>query len=133
MKLASLISMSSLVLFLILAGCSRDAEKQGSHGHQDKTNERKDSADQGLTDEIKAARGKLSPEDRKLVEAQEYCAVTDDSRLGGMGVPIKVMVRDQPVFLCCKGCQRRALAEPDRTLARVEELKIKVKAEAGQK
>lgn len=133
MKLASLISMSSLVLFLILAGCSRDAEKHGSHEHENKTNERKDSADQGLTDEIKAARGKLSPEDRTLVEAQEYCAVTDDSRLGGMGVPIKVMVKDQPVFLCCKGCQRKALADPDRTLAKVEELKAKVKVGAAKK
>jgi len=42
-----------------------------------------------------------------------------------MGVPVKVMVKDQPVFLCCKGCQKEALADPDKTLARVKELRAK--------
>jgi hypothetical protein len=39
------------------------------------------------------------------------------------------MVKDQPVFLCCKGCQKKALADPDKTLAKVKELRDKVKAE----
>jgi hypothetical protein len=43
------------------------------------------------------------------------------------------MVKDQPVFLCCKGCRRKALADPDKTLAKVAELKAKVKADAGTK
>ena len=51
--------------------------------------------------------------------------IEDENRLGTMGTPYKVMVKDQPVFLCCKGCQKRALADPDRTLARVAELKAK--------
>ena len=87
----------------------------------------------GLSDDVKAARAKLSPEDRKLVEAQEYCVVMNDSRLGEMGEPLKVMVKDQPVFLCCKGCQKKALADPEKTLAKVEELKAKVKAEVSTK
>jgi hypothetical protein len=78
--------------------------------------------------EIQAARAELSPEDRRLVAAQEFCAVMSDKRLGVMGPPLKVMVNDQPVFLCCKGCQRKALADPDKTLAKVEELKAKVRA-----
>jgi hypothetical protein len=79
--------------------------------------------------EIKANLAKLSPEDRKLAEAQKYCAVEDDNRLGEMGVPIKLTIKDQPVFLCCKGCKKDAEKDPDKTLAKVKELKAKAKAE----
>ena len=51
-----------------------------------------------------------------------------DNRLGSMGKPVKVMVKGQPVFLCCKGCQAKAQADPDKALRRVEELKAKAKA-----
>jgi hypothetical protein len=47
-----------------------------------------------------------------------------------MGVPVKVMVKGQPVFLCCKTCRKQALADPDKTLARVDELKAKAKTAA---
>jgi len=75
--------------------------------------------------EVQAERDKLSPEDRGLVDAQEWCAVTTDSRLGSMGPPLKLSVQGQPVFVCCKGCQKKALADPDKTLAAVAELKAK--------
>lgn len=74
---------------------------------------------------IAANLAKLSAEDRKLAEAQKFCPVMADNRLGSMGVPTKVMIKDKPVFLCCKGCRRKALANPDATLAKVEELKAK--------
>jgi hypothetical protein len=80
---------------------------------------------------IQAARAKLSPEDRTLVDAQEWCAV-GGSRLGSMGTPLKVMVKGQPVFLCCGGCEDEAKAEPEKTLAKVEELKAKAKAAKQQ-
>jgi outer membrane murein-binding lipoprotein Lpp len=83
--------------------------------------------------ELRAERAKLSPEDRALVEAQEWCVINDDERLGSMGPPVKVMVKDQPVFLCCKSCVKKAQADPDKTLAKVEELKAKKKAEAAKK
>jgi hypothetical protein len=35
------------------------------------------------------------------------------------------MIKDQPVFLCCKGCQADALKHPEETLAKVAELKAK--------
>jgi hypothetical protein len=73
---------------------------------------------------IKAERDKLSPEDRALVEAQEWC-VQSDERLGEMGPPIKIMIKDKPVFLCCDSCEKDAKADPDKTLAKVEELKKK--------
>jgi hypothetical protein len=72
---------------------------------------------------IRANLAKLSPEDRKLAEEQKFCAVHTDNRLGSMGVPVKVMVKDQPVFLCCGNCKPTALADTDKTLARVQQLK----------
>jgi len=74
---------------------------------------------------IKANLAKLGDDDRKLAEAQKFCAVETDHRLGAMGVPIKVMLKDQPVFLCCKGCVQEAQTDPDKTLATVKELKAK--------
>jgi hypothetical protein len=46
-----------------------------------------------------------------------------------MGVPVKVMLKGQPVFLCCKGCKEDALANPDEMLAKVEKLKAKAKSQ----
>ena len=75
--------------------------------------------------EVAAGRAKLPAEDRVLVEAQEWCAVSTDERLGAMGPPLKLDVGGQPVFVCCKGCRRKALADPDATLAKVAELKAR--------
>jgi len=78
---------------------------------------------------IKANLAKLSEKDRKLAEAQKWCAVETDDRLGAMGVPVKIMIQDHPVFLCCKGCTDKAKKNPEQTLARVKELQAKAKAE----
>lgn len=72
---------------------------------------------------IKAALDKLDPADRKLAEEQKYCAVETENRLGEMGKPIKVMIKDQPVFLCCKSCETTAQKDPEKTLATVKKLK----------
>ncbi len=77
------------------------------------------------TGEVGAERAKLSAEDRARVDAQEWCAVSTDERLGAMGPPLKLDVNGQAVYVCCKGCQRKALADPDATLAKVAELKAK--------
>ena len=80
--------------------------------------------------EIRAELAKLPPEDRKLAEQQRWCVIEDDNRLGEMGPPIKLMIKGQPVFICCKGCRKQAEADPDKTLAKVKELKAKAAAEA---
>ncbi len=72
---------------------------------------------------IKASLDKLDPTDRQLAEEQRYCAVETEKRLGSMDKPIKIMIEDQPVFLCCKGCEKRALKDPEKTLATVKKLK----------
>jgi hypothetical protein len=76
---------------------------------------------------IEAARAKLSAEDRALVDAQDYCPIMPKQKLGSMGVPFKLTVKGQPVFVCCKGCKGTAEDDPDATLQAVEELKAKNK------
>lgn len=65
---------------------------------------------------IKAILAKLSPEDQKLVEVQKYCPVLKNNRLGSMGRPMKIEINGQPVFLCCKGCEKEAREHGAETL-----------------
>ena len=102
-------------------------------GKEHKDHKKEQTKGNPVDDEIKEARSKLTAADRKLVDAQEWCVVMTDNRLGEMGVPMKIMVKDQPVFLCCKGCQRKALADSDGTLKKVEELKAKANAGPDKK
>jgi multidrug efflux pump subunit AcrA (membrane-fusion protein) len=81
-------------------------------------------------DKVQAVLTKLSSEDRSIVKAQGFCPVLTDNRLGSMGKPVKVLVKGQLVFLCCKICVNKALADPARTLANVEEVKTRTKAGA---
>lgn len=132
---AGLAALVGLLSLLSLAGCTGGTHDHsapavgtaGDHSHK----EAPAAATQGTEDaDIKAERAKLSAEDQALVAAQEFCAISTDERLGAMGPPIKLIIKDQPVFLCCGGCKKKALANPDKTLAKVEELKAKVKADA---
>jgi hypothetical protein len=78
-------------------------------------------------DTLQAELGKLAPDDRRLARAQEYCPVRQNNRLGLMGAPVKITIKGQAVFLCCKGCVDEAREHPDQTLANLEKLKSKVK------
>jgi hypothetical protein len=80
---------------------------------------------------IQTALEQLDPADRKLAKEQKYCAINSEDRLGSMGAPVKVMVKDQPVFLCCGGCRKAALKDPDKTLASVNKLKAANAAKAA--
>ena len=111
-----------LFVTVVLAGCGQDKPAVEPTPTPAK-------ADSGPTDEVAAERAKLSPDDRALVEAQEWCVISTDERLGSMGPPIKLDIKGQPVFVCCKGCNRKAKADPDKTLAKVAELKAKAKGE----
>lgn len=125
---------SSLVLAGLLAllggvpGVVRAREDK-----KDAPDAKKAAEEKELEAEVKANLGKLSAEDRKLAEAQRWCAIDNDNRLGCMGAPVKVMVKGQAVFLCCGGCRKQAVAEPDATLAKVKELKAKAAKEKAAK
>lgn len=79
--------------------------------------------DSTATEEITAALAALSGEDRQLATAQKFCAVATNSALGSMGTPIKIDIDGTPVYLCCEGCRKKALREPEATLAAAGKLK----------
>jgi hypothetical protein len=107
------VTISGKTVFVCCAGCKAKAAKNGPATLAKAAESKK----------VNSAMAKLSVEDRKAAEAQRLCAVMEESRLGTMGAPVKVMVEGQPIFLCCKGCTKRALADPKATLAKVSELK----------
>jgi Cu(I)/Ag(I) efflux system membrane fusion protein len=40
--------------------------------------------------------------------------------LGSMGTPIKVDVEGQAVFICCEGCRKKLLADPQKYLDKLK-------------
>lgn len=58
----------------------------------------------------------LTEADRAAIARQQVCPVSG-SRLGAMGAPVKVLVGDQPLYLCCRGCLGKVQANPDHYLA----------------
>lgn len=110
-----------------IVGCSSSskpetaakAESKHSHEHKDTPTATSTTED----DEVKKAIGELDVADRALAMAQKFCPVTQESMLGSMGKPHKVMVDGQPVFLCCEACEEDALKDPKATLAIVAKLK----------
>jgi hypothetical protein len=116
--------MKALVLLLVVAlaplGCgSKPSEADKPDSKAGKVT--KDDSDQDNAD-IRANLDKLSPDDRKLAEAQRLCPVANKP-LGSMDVPVKLDVKGQPVFICCIGCKRKVEKEPDAILSKVAELK----------
>jgi uncharacterized protein (TIGR02231 family) len=77
---------------------------------------------------MRAMLDKLPPEDRRLAETQVFCAIDQDSPLGTMGPILKVNVKGQPVFVCCKGCEAEAKTHPDETLLQFQQLMKRVNA-----
>lgn len=63
---------------------------------------------------------KLPPAEQEVARAQVLCPVAD-MKLGSMGQPVKVRVKETNVFLCCEGCRERLLANPDEYLAKLAE------------
>ncbi len=63
---------------------------------------------------------KLPAADRNLATEQQICPITDEP-LGSMGVPVKVTLNGQSVFLCCKGCESKAKQGAEAVLKRLSE------------
>lgn len=60
----------------------------------------------------------LTEGDRAGVARQQVCPVMG-TKLGSHGTPIKMLVGDQPLYLCCKGCIRKLEADPQTYLAKI--------------
>ncbi|MBI3461961.1 MAG: hypothetical protein HY000_02735 [Planctomycetes bacterium] len=63
---------------------------------------------------------------------QQICPISGEP-LGSMGMPHKVTVKDQTIFLCCKGCGSEAKKEPDEVLKKVTELKQALRSPDAQR
>lgn len=100
-------------VFLCCAGCKDEAVE---HGKETLATVEK-------LKKATAAVAKLPATDQVLAEAQLFCPIQDGSRLGSMGMPVKLMLDGKPVFLCCKGCEDAARKNAKATLAKVEEIK----------
>ena len=57
--------------------------------------------------------------DKELIAKQKTCPVTDQP-LGSMGAPVKLVVKGRTVFLCCAGCKKKFLADPDKYLKKLD-------------
>ena len=72
---------------------------------------------------IAKAISELPAAEQTEASKQKYCAVQTTQLLGTMGMPYKVMLDGEPVYLCCAGCKGKATRNPKETLAHVAELK----------
>ena len=54
----------------------------------------------------------LSEGDRAGIARQQICPVTG-AQLGRMGDPVKVLVGNQPLYLCCQGCLSKVQSDPE--------------------
>ena len=102
------------------ASAPADTE-HGDHAEHGDHSEHGDHAEPGGDDamaKMKAGLAKLSDEDRASAEKQHMCPVSDQM-LGTMGAPIKLTLNDQDVWICCNGCRKKAEADPDAILAKV--------------
>lgn len=65
----------------------------------------------------------MSESDRVSALTQRNCPVYDD-QLGNMERAHKIMVRGEPVWLCCPGCEEAFLENPDLYLKKIEIFKL---------
>ena len=67
------------------------------------------------------APAQATKEDAAAITRQGMCPVMEEP-LRSMGVPWKVTVKGQSVFVCCKGCIKKVQQRPDFYIAKVTEL-----------
>jgi hypothetical protein len=53
--------------------------------------------------------------------------VVSGEKLGGMGAPVDMVVKNHLIRLCCAGCKKAVLKDPDKYLAMVKEAAAKKK------
>jgi hypothetical protein len=60
----------------------------------------------------------ITATDRPSIDRQKVCPVTEEP-LGSMGEPIKLMVGNQQLFVCCGGCIDQVKSNPAAVLAKL--------------
>jgi len=62
--------------------------------------------------------------DVEAIAAQKVCPVMDEP-LGGMGAPLMVDVNGKAVYICCAGCAKKLLAQPEEFLTKLDKMGVK--------
>jgi YHS domain-containing protein len=111
----AIFTLASASMIGVLAGCTQqdqpaEQKQTATDGHMHDH----DHASSGDA-EVEAALAKLSPEDRALAKEQRVCPVTGEP-LGSMGVPKKISVEGQEIFICCVGCEDAVRENPKKYL-----------------
>lgn len=75
-----------------------------------------------LSAEERAELDRLSEADRRLAERQVLCPIADQP-LGSMGLPQRLELDGEVVFLCCKNCEEKAREDPKRIADKVRALR----------
>lgn len=72
---------------------------------------------------------RLPPADRQRAERQGTCPITG-LVLGSMGVPHKMTVKGQVVFLCCQACEGEVNQDPQGTMEKLQRRQLDEKRKA---
>ncbi len=67
---------------------------------------------------LKVTVAALTRADQSGIARQKVCPVMG-TKLGGHGTPVKVLIGQRPVYLCCKGCLERVQKDPEQYLHKV--------------
>lgn len=106
---------------LLWAGCAKPSAPEGNSPAV------VESAGDSMEVELGAAEEVVfSEEDQALIAAQKVCPV--GGPLGEHGPPVKVMVGDRAVFVCCEPCRGPLLKDPEKYLAKLD---AAMQADAG--
>ncbi len=60
--------------------------------------------------------------DQQMIDKQKTCPVSGQP-LGSMGAPVRVVAKGRTVFLCCAGCKKKFLADPEKYFKKLDEKK----------
>ena len=120
-SIALTISVFALAFVIGFTGCPSQPANNSEVPAGASTNHDHEHGEQGMTDmeKMKAELAKLSPEDAASAEKQHMCPVSDEM-LGTMGPPLKVDVNGTQAWICCEGCRKELLANPEKYLAKLK-------------
>lgn len=68
---------------------------------------------------VSEAMQSLSEEDRQSALRQRICPVSEEP-LGSMGPPVKVVVGEQEIWICCDSCEELLKADPQSYLEKLQ-------------
>lgn len=90
----------------------------GAHQHGTSAGGHPEPVEESVEESLERQLARLGSDDRELARRQKICPVTGEP-LGSMGVPLKIEVEGQSVFLCCAGCTSAVRKAPQEILKKL--------------